>query len=81
MFPKNYRTDEVFGIRRELPLNYTSRESADTLLVENLSRDKHIVIYGSSKQGKTSLRKHCLQEDDYIVVQCSNKLSLADLID
>lgn len=38
-----------------------------------------MVIYGSSKQGKTSLRKHCLNEDDYIVVHCSNKWGLDDV--
>ena len=37
------------------------------------------MIYGSSKQGKTSLRKHCLNSDDYIVVHCSNKWSISDL--
>jgi hypothetical protein len=37
------------------------------------------VVYGSSKQGKTCLRKNCLQEDDYIVVQCANRWSLEDV--
>ncbi|MFT3962221.1 hypothetical protein [Propionivibrio sp.] len=45
----------------------------------NLTRDKHVIIYGSSKQGKTSLRKHCLHDDDYIVIHCSNKWGIADL--
>lgn len=79
IFPKQYKTSEVFGISRDLPLNYVTRQDVDASLVENLTRDKHLVIYGSSKQGKTSLRKHCLQENDYIVVQCSNKWSLAEL--
>lgn len=74
-----YKTAEVFGISRDLPLNYTTRSAVDNKLVDNLTRDKHVVIYGSSKQGKTSLRKHCLEETDYIVVQCSNKWSLGDL--
>ncbi len=76
---RSYRTTEVFGITRELPLNYTERKSVDDALRENLTRDKHVVIYGSSKQGKTSLRKRCLQETEYVVVQCSNKWSLAEL--
>lgn len=74
-----YKTVEVFGISRDLPLNYTTRPSVDDMLIDNLTRDKHVVIYGSSKQGKTSLRKNCLQENDYIVVQCSNKWTLAEL--
>jgi hypothetical protein len=74
-----YKTSEVFGISRDLPLNYVTRQNVDVSLIESLTRDKHLVIYGSSKQGKTSLRKHCLQKNDYIVVQCSNKWSLAEL--
>ncbi|WP_202945116.1 hypothetical protein [Methylomonas methanica] len=76
MVEKEYAVDEVFGINRDLPLNYVERRSADLVLVANLARRQHLVIYGSSKQGKTSLRKHCLKDDDYIVVHCSNKWSL-----
>lgn len=74
-----YRAADVYGISRDLPLNYVPRKSADEALIENLTRDKHLVIFGSSKQGKTSLRKHCLKDDDYIVVHCSNKWQLDDL--
>lgn len=71
--------DSVFGINRDLPLNYIERDSADTILVNNLARRQHLVIYGSSKQGKTSLIKHCLDADDYITVHCSNKWNLENL--
>lgn len=74
-----HRAMDVYGIGRDLPLNYVSRKSVDEFFVTNLTRDKHIIIYGSSKQGKTSLRKHCLKDDDYIVVHCSNKWGIADL--
>ena len=30
-------------------------------------------------KGKTSLRKNCLNDDDYIIVHCSNKWNLGDL--
>lgn len=74
-----HKTSDVFGISRDLPLNYVERSSADTKLVDNLTRDKHLVIFGSSKQGKTSLRKHALTEADCIVVHCSNKWTIADI--
>jgi len=74
-----YKTDEVFGLSRDLPLNYVDRPAVDEFFVENLTRSKHIVIYGSSKQGKTSLRKHCLEPDDYIVVQCSSEWDLRNI--
>jgi len=75
----DFSTDSVYGISRDVPLNYVTREEVDNKLVDNLTREKHLVIYGSSKQGKTCLRKHCLQEGDYITVQCSNKWAVEDL--
>jgi len=60
-------------------MNYVVRKAVDASFIDSLARDKHIVIYGSSKQGKTCLRKHCLRDSDYITVHCSNKWSLADL--
>lgn len=74
-----HKVSDVYGISRDLPMNYVPRKAVDEYFVANLTRDKHIVIYGSSKQGKTSLRKHCLQDDDYIVIHCSNKWALPDL--
>lgn len=74
-----HRASDVYGIGRDLPLNYVARKAVDDYFVANLTRDKHIIVYGSSKQGKTSLRKHCLQDDDYIVVHCSNKWGIAEL--
>jgi hypothetical protein len=69
----NHRLSDIYGISRDLPLNYVPRTAVDGLFVESLTRDKHIVVYGSSKQGKTCLRKYNLREEDYIVVTCSNK--------
>ncbi len=39
-----YKTNSVYGISRELPLNYVEREAVDQKLVDNLTKDKHIVI-------------------------------------
>jgi hypothetical protein len=71
--------DEVFGVSRDVPLNYVARGEVDGKFIDSLSRAHHIVIYGSSKQGKTCLRKHCLKEDDYLVISCQNKWNLAEL--
>lgn len=79
MVEKKNTVDDVFGINRDLPLNYVERDSADNVLINNLARRQHLVIYGSSKQGKTSLRKHCLKNGEYIVVHCSNKWGLEHL--
>ncbi|GMM62335.1 hypothetical protein [Novosphingobium pituita] len=79
MVKTTHTTDDVFGISRELPLNYVSRKNVDEVFIDSLSQGKHIVIYGSSKQGKTSLRKKCLSDNDYVVISCQNKWTLADL--
>ncbi|MYX27357.1 hypothetical protein GTY75_11960 [Streptomyces sp. SID8381] len=73
------RATDVFGITRDLPLNYVTRPSVDDELVAALSRDQHLVIYGSSKQGKTSVRKYHLRDDEYIVATCSNRWNLGQL--
>lgn len=77
--PDKYRLDDVYGVSRDLPMNYVTRNAVDGVFVSSLARDKHIVVFGSSKQGKTCLRKSNLNEDDYIVVTCSNKWTLATL--
>ena len=58
MSSDHYKLSEVFGISRHVPLNYTTRPNVDNALVDLLTREKHIVLYGSSKQGTTCLRKY-----------------------
>lgn len=78
MVGNTHLTKEVFGIQRNLPLNYVTRE-ADETLTDSLDREHHVVIYGSSKQGKTSLRKRNLREEDYIIIHCSHKWDIYQL--
>jgi hypothetical protein len=70
---------DVYGINRDIPLNYVSRADVDDVFVDHLTREQHLIIHGSSKQGKTSLRKHILSDDDYIVVTCLNRWDLSEL--
>ena len=72
-------TSDVFGVSRDIPISYIERDHVDDKLLENITRDKHIIIFGSSKQGKTCLRRHCLHDDDYILVQCQNNWDIAKL--
>jgi|GEM_PF-4151814 len=74
-----HHTADVFGVSRDLPLSYVERDSVDNKLIDNLTRDKHVIIYGGSKQGKTCLRKHCLNDNDYVLVQCQNTRDIAKL--
>lgn len=76
---EKYDLDDVFGMSRDIPKNYVTRDYVDEELKINLKRDKHIVIYGSSKQGKTCLRKKCLDNNNQIVVQCNNRWGLEEI--
>jgi hypothetical protein len=73
------KTADVFGVSRDLPVTYVERDEVDDKFVDNLTRDKHVIIYGSSKQGKTCLRRHCLQDDDCVLVQCQNTWDIGKL--
>lgn len=46
---KPIKLRDAFGVGREMPLNYVERQEVDNKLIESLTRDKHVVIYGSSK--------------------------------
>ncbi|HEJ7969901.1 TPA: hypothetical protein SMI17_003514 [Serratia marcescens] len=70
---------QIFQTARDLPKNYVERPHVDNLFIETLLQQNHIVIYGSSKQGKTSLRKRHLEENDSVVISCLNAWSIGDL--
>lgn len=76
---KIVKTRDVFKTSRGLPLNYVIRSHTDQRFIDSLTEDSHLVIHGSSKQGKTSLRKSNLQDEDYIDLTCSNNWDLQDL--
>ncbi|HEI8514169.1 TPA: hypothetical protein SLE25_002593 [Morganella morganii] len=69
----------VFKTSRDLPENYVIRKDIDDKFIEALTQETHVVIYGSSKQGKTSLRKKNLLPGDYIDITCSNNWKLEDI--
>jgi hypothetical protein len=60
---------EVFGISTSIPkYTYVNRAGLDERFLYLLGSDRHIVIYGPSKQGKTILRKKVLPEERCVVV-------------
>ena len=71
--------DQVFGISRGIPETYQERKNVDDIFKQSIKRKKHLVVYGSSKQGKTCLRRRHLQESDYILVQCGNSNKRGDI--
>lgn len=70
---------DVFGTSRSVPLTYVQRPGVDDRFLQDITRDKHIVIHGSSKQGKTCLRKFHLKEEDYVLIQCTREATKSSL--
>jgi hypothetical protein len=78
--PERFATlADVFGISRSIPYNYVCRDDINGRLVEAISRGRHVVIHGSSKQGKTCLRKWNIEDRSYVALTCSNNWLLADI--
>jgi hypothetical protein len=73
------QTNQVYGVSNELIDTYIERPKVDKLFLEGLKKNKHIIIYGASKQGKTSLTNKHLTEEDYIKVNCSPSSTTLDL--
>lgn len=73
------KTIEVFGVSNSSIGSYIQRENVDTRFLEGLQRNKHIVVYGSSKQGKTALTNKHLQEKDFVRVNCSPETTPIDI--
>lgn len=71
---------EVFGIRNSVPTyTYVDRARLDQRLQYMLKSDKHIVICAPSKQGKTILRRKCLEDSKSISINCTPSATLDDI--
>ena len=70
------KLQEVFGISAKPVLSYVERGQVDGKFVEALAGDRHIIVYGSSKQGKTALRQKHIPEDKCVVVRCGAKSTI-----
>lgn len=71
--------EEVFGVSVNPVLSYVRRKHVDDRFVEALKADKQIVVYGSSKQGKTALVQRYLPYDENIVVRLTPKTHISDV--
>lgn len=73
------KVQEIFGQSSSVPLNYVERETVDGVFRRSLTNNKLIVLHGNSKQGKSSLLKHSLEKDSYVIVYCNNKWDIGRL--
>ena len=73
------RLDEVFGVSAKPVLSYVERLDVDDKFRDALQTDKHIIVYGSSKQGKTSLVSKHLPYEQHLLVSLTPKTTALDI--
>ncbi|MEG0851553.1 MAG: hypothetical protein RSD71_15265 [Flavobacterium sp.] len=64
------KTSEVFGVSNEEIASYIERTEVDDEFQKGLTQNKHIIIFGSSKQGKTAVTNKHLHEKDLVRIKC-----------
>jgi hypothetical protein len=74
-----YKTSDVFGVRSQLIESYIERPSVDELFSAALKDKNQVIVYGSSKQGKTSLTLKHLSPNEYVKVECSPQTQAIDI--
>jgi len=74
-----HKTSNVFGVRSQLIESYIERTQVDELFSAALKDKNQVIVYGSSKQGKTSLTLKHLRADEYVKVECSPQTQPIDI--
>ncbi|MDC0800723.1 hypothetical protein POG14_00890 [Clostridium paraputrificum] len=70
---------EIFGVQNKRVKSYLKRKEVDTRFEESLKEEKHIIIYGSSKQGKTSLIREHLKAEEKLQINCDKNAQVDDI--
>jgi hypothetical protein len=73
------KLEQVFGVSRDPVASYIERGAVDNALATALIETRQIIIYGSSKQGKTSLLQRHVAEDKRITVHCGPTTTAEDI--
>ncbi len=73
------KLEEVFGVTSKPVLSYVERVQVDDSFKKALGAHKQIIVYGSSKQGKTALVSKHLPYDDHLLVSLTPKTNLIDV--
>lgn len=74
-----YKLTDVFGVRSTLVKSYIERSSVDEKFKAALLDGNEVIVYGSSKQGKTSLILRHIKPKSYIKVECSPQTKPEDI--
>ncbi|EHY76821.1 hypothetical protein PstZobell_05208 [Stutzerimonas stutzeri ATCC 14405 = CCUG 16156] len=73
------KTLDVFGVRVEPIASYIDRSEVDKEFRDGVDSDRQIIVYGSSKQGKTALVQKHLPYHDQIVIRLAPNTQVVDI--
>lgn len=73
------KLEDVFGVTSRPVLSYVERKQVDDNFREALDSHKQIIVYGSSKQGKTALVSKHLPYQQNLLVSLTPKTKLIDV--
>lgn len=73
------KLEEVFGVTSKPVLSYIERPNVDGQFRDALHSHKQIIVYGSSKQGKTALVSKHLPYEQNLLVSLTPKTQLIDI--
>ncbi|MEY4980595.1 MAG: hypothetical protein RLZZ352_2865 [Pseudomonadota bacterium] len=73
------KLEQVFGVSRDQVATYIERETVDNALAIALKETRQIIIYGSSKQGKTSLLHRHVKPESRVTVHCGPTTTAEDI--
>lgn len=73
------KLEQVFGVSKDLVASYTDRRAVDEAMANALRQTRQIIVYGSSKQGKTAVVQRHVPEKDRVTVHCSPQTTTEDL--
>jgi hypothetical protein len=76
---ENMKLEQVFGVSKDLVASYTDRQAVDEAMANALRQTRQIIVYGSSKQGKTAVVQRHVPEKDRVTVHCSPQTTTEDL--
>lgn len=75
----SHKIADVFGVKSTLIKSYIERDAVDEKFKNALEDGNEVIVYGSSKQGKTSLILKHLEKDRYVKVECSPQTQPIDI--
>jgi hypothetical protein len=71
--------EEVFGVSSKPILSYIERPDVDSRFLEAIASDKEVIVYGSSKQGKSALVSKYLPYNAHLLVSLTPRMTIPDI--